>query len=241
MNVIPAMDLLGGRVVRLHRGDYARATVYHEDPVAVLASFVEAGATWLHIVDLDGARDGVATQEKLIASVLRRWGHTVRVQVGGGIRTLDQVRSYANAGATRVVVGTRAVEDPSFVTAASAICGVVVAVDARDGNVATHGWTVVTESLAVDLARSLSSRGASAVLYTDIARDGTGEGPNVEATASLAKGIPGVEVIASGGIGTLDHIRSLAQRPEIASCVVGRALYEKAFTVADALKAGVAP
>jgi phosphoribosylformimino-5-aminoimidazole carboxamide ribotide isomerase len=238
MKVIPAMDLLGGRVVRLHRGDYAKATVYHAAPLAIVGEFVDAGAAWLHVVDLDGARDGAATQRELVASILAAYGSRLRVQVGGGVRTLEQVRAYVDAGATRVVVGTRAVEDPAFVEAAARICDVVVAVDARDGKVATHGWTVTTELTAVDLARALSARGAKAVLYTDIARDGTGEGPNVEATAALARAVLGVEVIASGGIGSRAHVEALAARPEIAACVVGRALYEGALTVREALAAG---
>ena len=238
MKVIPAMDLLGGRVVRLHRGDYDKATVYHHDPVSVVAGFVEAGATWAHVVDLDGARDGAATQRDLVAKILSAHGASLRVQVGGGIRTLDQVRAYVDAGATRVVIGTRAVEDPSFVEAAAKLCDVVVAVDARDGMVATHGWKVTTAQRATDLARALADRGAKAVLYTDIARDGTGEGPNVEATAALAREVAGVEVIASGGIGSIAHIAALAARKEIRACVVGRALYEGAVTVRDALAAG---
>ncbi len=237
MRVIPAMDLLGGRVVRLKRGRYDDVTVYSDDPAAVLADFVAQGARHLHVVDLDGARDGRATQSALVGALLDRFGAAVRVQVGGGIRTLDQVRAYAAAGAARVVVGTRAARDPDFVTLARTVCGVVVAVDARDGMVAAEGWTVQTEVSAVDLARACAARGAEAVLYTDIARDGTGEGPSVDATAWLAEAVPGVEVIASGGIGTLEHLRALAARPGIASAVVGRALYERAFTVREALAA----
>lgn len=239
MKVIPAMDLLGGRVVRLHRGDYDKSTVYHHDPASVVASFVDAGATWAHVVDLDGARDGAATQRDLVAKILSVHGRSLRVQIGGGIRTIEQVRAYVEAGAARVVIGTRAVEDPAFVESAARLCDVVVAVDARDGMVATHGWKVTTALRATELAKTLADRGAKAVLYTDIARDGTGEGPNVEATAALAREVPGVEVIASGGIGSLAHIVALASRPEIGACVVGRALYEGAFTAREAIAAGV--
>jgi phosphoribosylformimino-5-aminoimidazole carboxamide ribotide isomerase len=238
MEVIPAMDLLGGRVVRLHQGDYARVTVYADDPAEMLAAFVDAGARRVHLVDLDGARDGAATQGALLAGLVARFGHALRVQVGGGVRTLDQARAYRDAGADRVVVGTRAVEDPDFVAQCAEFVPVVVALDARDGRVATRGWTTLTDRTAVDLARSLAALGATAVLYTDIARDGTGAGPNVEATARLAEAVPGVEVIASGGIGSLDHLRALAAAPAIAATVVGRALYERAFTVAEALAAG---
>jgi phosphoribosylformimino-5-aminoimidazole carboxamide ribotide isomerase len=162
----------------------------------------------------------------------------VKVQVGGGIRTIEQARDYAAAGASRVVLGTRVAQDPSFVREVSNVIDVVAAIDAKDGRVAVEGWTVVTDTLARDLAKACVSHGAQAVLYTDIARDGTGEGPSVEATAALARELAGVEVIASGGIGSLDHLRALAARPEVASVVVGRALYERAFTVAEAIAAG---
>jgi phosphoribosylformimino-5-aminoimidazole carboxamide ribotide isomerase len=236
MRVIPAIDLLGGRVVRLHRGDYTKVTVYHDDPLAVVQRFAHEGADWLHLVDLDGARDGTATQAPLVERVLAQHGARLRVQVGGGVRTLDQVRAYAAAGAARVVLGTRAVEDPDFVTDAARVCPIVAAVDAREGKVATHGWLHSTDVNALSLASALVARGASAVLYTDIARDGTGEGPNVEATAALARALPGVEVIASGGIGSVAHLRALASYPEIASCIVGRALYERSLTVREALE-----
>ncbi len=236
--MIPAMDLLGGRVVRLHQGDYAKVTVYDDDPLAVVDRFVAGGAAWLHVVDLDGARDGAATQSPLLGRILARHGASLRVQVGGGVRTLAQVSAYAAAGAARVVVGTRAAEDPGFVAEAARVCPVVAAVDARDGVVATHGWTRSADVRAVDLARELVARGASAVLYTDIARDGTGEGPNVEATAALARALGDVEVIASGGIGSVEHLRALAARPEVASCVVGRALYDGRVSLADALAVG---
>jgi phosphoribosylformimino-5-aminoimidazole carboxamide ribotide isomerase len=238
MIVIPAMDLLSGRVVRLHKGDYTQVTVYHDDPVAVVGSYVDAGAVWIHVVDLDGARDGAATQAPLVTRVLAAHGARARVQVGGGVRTLDQVRAYVDAGAARVVVGTRAVEDPAFVEAAAQVCEVVVALDARNGLVATHGWTVTTTLSATEMARTLAARGACAVLYTDIARDGTGEGPNVEATAALARAVPEVAVIASGGIGSLAHLRALAARHEVAACVVGRALYDGTFSARDALAVG---
>lgn len=235
--LIPAMDLLGGKVVRLHRGDYQRATVYGDDPLEILQEFVDAGASRAHVVDLDGARDGAATQGALIASALARFGGALRVQVGGGIRSLAQVRAYLAAGADRLVLGTRAVESPEFISEVAALCDVVVALDARDGKVATRGWTHTTSHDVLELAKVCVQAGAQAVLYTDIARDGTGEGPNLDATERLARAVPGVEVIASGGIGSLEHLRALAARPVIASAVVGRALYEKAFTVREALAA----
>lgn len=238
MIVLPAMDLLGGRVVRLHRGDYEKVTVYGTDPAAVVAGYVEAGATWVHVVDLDGARDGRATQADLVGTLLARFGAALKVQVGGGIRTLDQVRAYRDAGASRVIVGTRAVEDPGFVREAAAVLDVTVAVDARDGKVATKGWTETTTVDATALAKDCVALGAKAVLYTDIARDGTGEGPNVAATERLARAVPDALVIASGGIGSLDHLRALAATGVIGAVVVGRALYEGAFTAREALAIG---
>lgn len=238
MQVIPAMDLLDGQVVRLHRGDYNAVTVYDRDPHAVVARFVEAGARRVHVVDLSGARDGRATQAPLLASLLQRFGASVAVQVGGGIRTVEQVRAYRDAGAERVVVGTRAVEDLSFLDAARDVCDVVVAVDARQGRVATHGWTRETDLHVIPFARSCAAHGAKAVLYTDILRDGTGEGPDLDATAALADAVPDLEVIASGGIGSLDHLRALAARRTIAAVVVGRALYDGRFTAAEALACG---
>jgi phosphoribosylformimino-5-aminoimidazole carboxamide ribotide isomerase len=239
--VIPAMDLLGGRVVRLHRGDYEQVTVFHEDPLAVFETFVAQGATRAHLVDLDGARDGAPTQSPLVARVLARFGDRLTLQVGGGIRTVAQARAYVDAGARRVVVGTAAVEHPGFITALAAFTEVVVALDARDGLVATRGWTHTTTLSALALAKTCVDAGARALLYTDIARDGTGEGPNLDATEALARAVPGTEVIASGGIGSLAHLQALAQRPVITSVVVGRALYEGRFTVGEALAAGGAP
>jgi phosphoribosylformimino-5-aminoimidazole carboxamide ribotide isomerase len=234
--VYPAMDLLGGKVVRLHKGRYDAVTVYSDDPLATVQRFVDAGATRVHIVDLDGARDAQPTQAALVREIVKHTG--ANVQVGGGIRSMAQIEAYVAAGVERVVLGTAAVKDPALVERACAAFKIVVAVDARDGMVATEGWTEGSTVSAVDLAARAQAMGAQAVLYTDIARDGTGEGPNVEATAALARAVPGLEVIASGGIGSRAHLEALAQRPEIAACVVGRALYDGTMSVRDALAAG---
>ncbi len=241
MRVIPAVDLFHACVVRLTRGDYNAVKVYSEDPCEVIKGFVEQGAQWLHLVDLESARDSDGWPSALLCKLLYSCRlRALRVQVGGGIRTLEQVRAYARDGASRVVIGTQALRDPDFVAMACEICTVVVAVDARNGNVAIEGWSVQTEVSAMDLAQRCVDLGAEAVLYTDIARDGTGEGPSVAATVALAQAVPGAEVIASGGIGSLDDLRALAQHPEIASVVVGRALYEKTFTLREALAVGTA-
>jgi phosphoribosylformimino-5-aminoimidazole carboxamide ribotide isomerase len=233
VKLYPAIDLLGGRVVRLHQGDYAKVTTYPEDPIALVERYVRDGAERVHLVDLDGARDGEAAQFEWIARILRETG--ARIQVGGGIRSLRQARAYLDAGVERVVLGTAAVADPDLLREACATLPVVVAVDARDGMVTTHGWTQVTTRSAVDLAREARDLGARAVLYTDVARDGTGSGPNVPATAALARAVPTLEVIASGGVGSLAHVEQLAREGCIGACVVGRALLEGAFTLRDAL------
>jgi phosphoribosylformimino-5-aminoimidazole carboxamide ribotide isomerase len=235
MKVYPAMDLLDGRVVRLHKGDYDAVTVYSDDPIGTVRGFVDAGAERVHIVDLDGARAAKPAQADLVREVIVKTG--ARVQTGGGIRSMEQIEAYVASGVERVVLGTAAVKDPAFVAAACARFAIVVAVDARDGWVATEGWTEGSTVRATELAERARELGACAVLYTDIARDGTGAGPNVEATAALARAVPGLEVIASGGIGTLAHLRALAARPEIAACVVGRALYDGTLSVRDALDA----
>lgn len=232
MKLYPAMDLLGGRVVRLHQGDYEKVTVYDEAPLALVERYVRAGAERVHVVDLDGARDGAATQAALVEKILRETG--ARVQVGGGVRTLARAQAYIDAGADRVVLGTAAVRDKAFLREACASMAVVVAVDARDGMVTTHGWTEKTEISAVDLAREAASLGAVAALYTDVARDGTGGGPNVPATAALARSVAPMEVIASGGVGSLAHLEALAREGVIGACVVGRALLEGAFRCEDA-------
>jgi len=241
MRVYPAIDLLGGAAVRLREGKRELATVYQREPWLVAARFAEAGARRVHVVDLDGAFAGTretANRDALgrIVEVLRAAG--VGLQVGGGVRTLDSVTMLRSAGVERVVLGTAAVKDPALVAAASAAHpgGVVVAIDARAGRVAIEGWTVETDVLAVDLARRVIELGAAALLYTDVSRDGTEVGPNVEATAELARAVAPVEVIASGGIGTLAHLGALAAAG-VPACVIGRALYEGRFTVAEAIAA----
>lgn len=238
MELYPAMDLLEGRVVRLHRGRYEDATTYAVEPLAVLESFAAAGALRAHLVDLDGARAGEATQQPLLRALLHRAKELgLAVQVGGGIRTRAQAERYLDAGAERVVLGTAAVRDPELVRSLCESVPVVVAVDARDGRVAVQGWTERTEVLALELARRVQQWGARAVLYTDIARDGTGEGPAVDSTAELARACPGLEVIASGGVGSLGDLLALAARPEIAAAVAGRALYEGRFTALEGVRA----
>lgn len=234
MDILPAIDLLEGRVVRLRRGRYDDVTTYAPDPGPVAEGFARAGACWLHVVDLDGARAGRPGNVAPIREVLRR-APGLRVQVGGGIRDEATARTWLDAGVERVILGTAAVRDPSLVERVSAARpgSVAVAVDARGGRVAVEGWTETTAETPAAVARRLADAGAGAVLFTAIERDGTGDGPDVEATAALQRQVQ-VPVIASGGVGSLDHLRGLA-RAGIRAAIVGRALYEGQVDLAEAL------
>jgi phosphoribosylformimino-5-aminoimidazole carboxamide ribotide isomerase len=232
MELIPAIDVLGGQVVRLHQGRYDAATVYGDDPAAWARRFHEAGATRLHVVDLDGARDGrpgnVAVIERILAAA------PLRVQVGGGIRTRESAERWFDAGVARVVLGTAAVREPSLVRdlAAARPDGVVVAIDAQAGEVKVEGWLEGTGVQAAALAREVDAWGVAAVLFTAIERDGTSVGPDVAATAALQQSLRAT-VIASGGIGALAHLAALRDAGVRAS-VCGRALYSGAFTLTEA-------
>jgi phosphoribosylformimino-5-aminoimidazole carboxamide ribotide isomerase len=231
MEVIPSIDLLAGRVVRLLRGSYDAVTVYAEDAAALAAGW-RGQAQRLHVVDLEGARAGRAVQTDFVKQIVAAFGPGL--QVGGGVRSLEAVDSYLELGAERVVLGTAAVRSPAIVqqTALAHPGRIVVAVDAKNGNVATDGWETETSVRAVDLVRELEGLPLAGVLYTDIERDGTETGPNIDATAELARSTA-LPVIASGGVGTLEHLARLAERG-IAAAIVGRALHEGRFTLAEA-------
>lgn len=236
IELFPAIDLLDGKAVRLHQGRYDAVTVYDDDPLARARAFRTAGARWLHVVDLAGAKAGRCVQAELVRALVAEFGG--QVEVGGGVRTADAFESYVAAGAARVILGTAAVRDPNLVRslARSHPGRIVLAVDAKDGLVATAGWEVTESVTAVELTKSFSDVELGAVLYTDVSRDGTQVGPNVEATAALARESR-APVLASGGVGTLEHLRALARHPVIGGVVVGRALYERSFTVTEALDA----
>jgi phosphoribosylformimino-5-aminoimidazole carboxamide ribotide isomerase len=235
MILVPAIDLLGGQAVRLHQGRYDAVTVFDADPAARARAW-SGKAARLHVVDLEGARAGRAVQKDVVKAIARAFGGPV--QVGGGVRTREAFEEYLALGAERVVLGTAAVRDPALVRAlAAAHPGkVVLAVDAKDGVVATDGWEQTSGVTAIDLARSFAGVALAALLYTDVARDGTRTGPNVEATARLARE-SGFPVIASGGIGSLDDLRALKAHAGIESAIVGRALYEGAFSLEEAVTA----
>lgn len=245
MKIYPAIDLLGGKVVRLHKGERERATVYSEDPAAVVQGFALAGAERIHVVDLDGAFSGTRAHRdvvgRMVAAAATGAGRPVPIQVGGGIRDRAALDAVFAAGAGFAVLGTAAVKNPEFAAAACAEHPgrIIVAVDARDGTVAVEGWVESAGISVRTLAERAAGWGAAGVLYTDVARDGTQEGPDFSNTAALAAAVP-IPVIASGGVATLDDVRALA-RLGVPAVVIGRALYENRFTVAEAIAAAAAP
>jgi phosphoribosylformimino-5-aminoimidazole carboxamide ribotide isomerase len=236
MRILPAIDLLDGKAVRLHQGRYEDATVYSDDPVGVATRF-RATVDAMHVVDLEGAKAGTPVQRERVRAIVEAFAPGM-VQVGGGVRSREALEAYLALGARRVVLGTAAVKNTELVRElARAYPGVVVlAVDAKNGFVATDGWTEVSTITAIDLVRALADVPVGAVLYTDVARAGTGSGPNVEATRALAESSP-FPVIASGGVGTLAHLQALATIANVESAVVGRALYDGSLTLADAVAA----
>jgi len=236
MIVFPAIDILGGRAVRLAQGDYERVTVYNEDPVAQAAEFVAQGAEWIHVVDLDGARDGVPGNIDVIERIARETG--ARLEVGGGVRSLETMGRLTEAGVERVVIGTKLVTDPDFVRNAVRCCGdaVVAGVDARDGMVCIEGWREGTAASAQALVGELRDLGIRHLVYTDISRDGMQTGISTPAYVGVAVSA-GFPVVASGGVSTLDDIRALRDLGPgvIEGVIAGRAIYEHAFTVPEAL------
>lgn len=234
MLIYPAIDLMGGKAVRLREGLRSELTVYDDRPDEVARRFAAAGCRRIHVVDLDGAFSGKRENREAVARIVAAAG--VPVQLGGGVRDLDTCAALLDAGVERVVLGTVMVKHPEMVeVACKRFPGrVVIAVDARDGRVAVAGWAETTDLAAEDLARRAADMGCAAVLHTDIARDGTGHGANVEATARLARALAPTEVIASGGIGSLADLRALA-KAGVPAAVVGRALYAGVFTVEQAI------
>jgi phosphoribosylformimino-5-aminoimidazole carboxamide ribotide isomerase len=238
MHVIPSIDLLDGKVVRLMKGRYDAVTVYSDDPAAVAREW-RGLVPFLHVVDLEGAREGRAVQVDSVKAIVGAFGPGV--QVGGGVRSMQAVESYLDLGVDRAVLGTAAIATPELVAQAAERFPnrIVVAVDARRGMVATAGWLDQSERRAIDLVRELAHLPLFAVLYTDIDRDGTELGPNVALTAQLGEDA-GVPVIASGGVGTLGHLEALARRAKtsgIVGAIIGRALHEKRFSLSEAIDA----
>ncbi|MGN0964253.1 MAG: 1-(5-phosphoribosyl)-5-[(5-phosphoribosylamino)methylideneamino]imidazole-4-carboxamide isomerase [Dysosmobacter sp.] len=223
MQIFPAIDLSGGQVVRLYQGDYDRMTVYGQDPCAAARTFLEAGAKYLHLVDLDGARDGTTANFDSIAAIARQGG--LYIEVGGGIRTEDRIRQYLDLGVGRCILGTIAVKDFAFTERMAQKYGdrIAVGVDARDGYVAVNGWKELSREWGVDFCRRLRDAGVRTVIYTDISRDGAERGTNLEVYRELAE-ISGLDITASGGVSSLEELRTLRDMGTRAA-ILGKALY----------------
>ncbi|MGB3532048.1 MAG: 1-(5-phosphoribosyl)-5-[(5-phosphoribosylamino)methylideneamino]imidazole-4-carboxamide isomerase [Microcoleaceae cyanobacterium] len=238
MNVIPAIDLLAGRCVRLYQGDYNQAETFNDDPVAVAREWVNQGATRLHLVDLDGAKTGQPTNHQVIADIVN--AVNIPVQVGGGLRSLDTVAALLNLGIQSAILGTIAVENPQLVgELCEAFPGqIIVGIDARDGKVATRGWLETSEVLATNLAGQMAQLGAAAIIYTDIHRDGTLQGPNKAALRELTEKIT-IPVIASGGVSSIrDLLGLLALEPlGVTGVIVGKAIYTGDVNLTEAIQA----
>ena len=238
MEVIPAIDLLDGKCVRLYQGDYDRSEIFNDNPVTVARSWAEQGATRLHVVDLDGAKEGKTTNLAAIEAIVA--AITIPVQVGGGLRDRDSITNLLNLGVQRCILGTVAVEQPELV---QELCQelpeqIIVGIDARQGKVATRGWLETSEVLATDLAQTMAVAGAAAIIYTDIHRDGTMSGPNIDALRELATAID-IPVIASGGVSSLtDLLALLALEPlGVTGAIVGKAIYTGDVKLTEAVQA----
>ncbi len=233
VELFPAIDLRDGQVVRLTQGDYGNVKVYGSDPVAVARSFADAGASWIHVVDLDAARSGSPQNRPVVAAIAAAVVGRARVQTGGGVRAVADAQQLADAGVARVVMGSAAIQHPELVDAAANVIDVAVGLDHRDGEIAVHGWTAGS-GVSLDEAMGWYPA-ASAFVITDIARDGMLEGPDVEGLAATAAHST-APVIASGGVSSLADIAALADVAGVAGIITGKALYEGRFTVAEALK-----
>jgi phosphoribosylformimino-5-aminoimidazole carboxamide ribotide isomerase len=235
MEIWPAIDLRGGKCVRLEQGDYDRETVFSDDPVAVARQFVAQGAAHLHIVDLEGAREGLPVNLPAVQAILD--AIQIEVELGGGIRDDQSISELFGFGLKRLVIGTSALRQPDwFREIARRFPGkLVLGIDARDGRAATDGWLETSEVSAIELAQQFCGEPLAAIIYTDIATDGMMQGPNIDAMAAMQKAVD-IPVIASGGVTTADDVSKLAQAG-LGGCIIGRALYEGTLTVPDALAA----
>jgi len=235
--IYPAIDIRGGKAVRLVQGDYNQETVYNDSPVAAAKEWAAQGASWIHLVDLDGAKAGHPVNAELIGEIAR--AVDVPVQIGGGLRTFEDVERLIGLGVSRVIIGTAAIENREFVNQVLERYGdkAAIGIDARNGYVATRGWIETSEVKAEDLAVELAAQGASTFIFTDISRDGMMEGPNVEAIVSLAR-VSGKPVIASGGVSRMADLTNLAARRTdgVAGAIVGKALYTGSINLAEAVR-----
>lgn len=235
MLIIPAIDLIGGKCVRLHQGDYSKETIYGEDPVKMAIEFREAGTEWLHLVDLEGARSGNPVHHELAAKIAKESG--LKVEFGGGIRSLETGRALIDAGINRVVYGSAIVNNLELAELVFKDLGerAVAGVDSKHGKVAVSGWETVTDVHVEDLCTQLQSLGCKRIIQTDISKDGTLEGPSLELLKSLVS-LLAVPIIASGGVGTLDDIKALKESG-VEAAITGKAIYEGRFTIQEAIVA----
>jgi phosphoribosylformimino-5-aminoimidazole carboxamide ribotide isomerase len=236
MKIIPAIDIQNGNCVRLRQGDFAQETIFDKNPLNIAQKWVDEGAERLHLVDLDGARLGTPINLDIISSICKKFP-SIPIQIGGGIRDLKTAENYLLAGATYIIIGTKAVEEPKFVKELCKIFpgNIIVGVDAKNGEVATDGWESVSDKNVVELSKEFENIGVSEIVYTDIEKDGMMKGLNMDATLNLAESV-NIPIIASGGVSCLDDIQKM--KPYVGSgisgIIIGRALYEKTITIKEA-------
>jgi phosphoribosylformimino-5-aminoimidazole carboxamide ribotide isomerase len=235
--IYPAIDMRGGNCVRLIQGDYEKETVYGNSPFDMAKNFAEQGAEWIHMVDLDGAKDGKRVNDQFVIQAAQKLN--AKIQIGGGIRTEEDIAHYLDNGIERVIIGSLAVSDPNFAIGMIRKYGakIAIGIDAKNGYVATHGWLNTSELEAVELGKRLAEAGAETFIFTDIATDGMLSGPNLEAIQQMAEDT-GKQVIASGGVSDLSDLLNLKQllKMGVSGAIVGKAIYEGKFSVAEALK-----
>jgi phosphoribosylformimino-5-aminoimidazole carboxamide ribotide isomerase len=238
MKIIPAIDIQNGNCVRLKQGDFTKETIFHSSPIDMAQKWVDEGAERLHIVDLDGARLGSPINMTVISKICDKFP-SIPVQIGGGIRDLETAEKYLSAGASFIIVGTKAVEDPNFI---KILCSkfpnkVIVGIDAKNGEVATEGWLSISDKNAIDFAKIFENLGVAEIVYTDIEKDGMMKGLNIEATLDLARNVR-IPIIASGGVSCIEDIYKIGAytKSGISGIIIGRALYEKKFNIEEAKK-----
>ena len=234
MLIFPAIDIYAGKVVRLFKGDYTQMTIYGDSPLEVARAFETAGATCIHMVDLEGAKSGTTPNLDAILKVARET--SLFTEVGGGVRSMDVVRAYLDGGVDRVIIGTAAVKDPAFLAEAVAAYGerIAVGVDLSDGRVAIHGWTAVSDLEGVAFCRSLEEAGVRTVIVTDISKDGVLAGCNVDLYRELSQAC-GLQIVASGGVSSLEDVRALAGM-DLYAAIIGKAYYEGKIDLAEAIR-----
>jgi len=238
MKIIPAIDIQNGNCVRLKQGDFTKETIFHSSPIDMAQKWVDEGAERLHIVDLDGARLGSPINMAVISKICDKFP-SIPVQIGGGIRDLETAEKYLSAGASFIIVGTKAVEDPNFI---KILCSkfpkkIIVGIDAKNGEVATEGWLSISDKNAIDFAKIFENLGVAEIVYTDIEKDGMMKGLNIQATLDLAKNVK-IPIIASGGVSCIEDIYKIGAytKSGISGIIIGRALYEKKFNIEEAKK-----